>query len=533
MPGTARMIAWIPLASANEPLIKGHLKALEGEHLALSQIDLSPLQEAVVKAQQAIEVYGRSGDDADLLERSKLQCQSATAACAAAKARRQAAKIIARRLVRIRELLAADTASEATRSTDIARPGTRFVAAGGDGLLTGLVREMMLAPSGTSSELAYLNHQRRGTLRQLDSLLKLSGSSARVAAEMKRVKQQQASLEAEIARARQTLALQQEVADLYQQGLTAAADKQDQLGNSDLHQAALLDAAVVRHCLNLERLKLQARAVREGLQAEQDYLIELEKRLTSVAEQARRPGELGLLRDRIAGVALRLTGADREQQLLQMEGQRFRRQVALQSQDRYQLVQLGNGLLIERSSFELRRGLLATIGFIGDTQLYYKTPTAHSYIESRAVMECYRRLSFQAPVSRWDILARIGSSHLDCPSAQIGFHVWTRPDVGSCLSLDRDAIGIDEHRLSFAPYGLRRLHLELRSIPYDYRGTSVTCGFRSYYPYGNLAFGLSRPNRYSHRNRFPPTDNLPFRRVFEERRTLPTRNSISSALEPF
>ena len=68
--------------------------------------------------------------------------------------------------------------------------------------------------------------------------------------------------------------------------------------------------------------------------------------------------------------------------------------------------------------------------------------------------------------------------------------------------------------------------LDYRSYPFDYLLTSITCGFRPYYPYGSYAFGLSRPTRFSYRNRFPPTDRIPDRSGFVYRSSLPTRNSL-------
>ncbi len=105
LPRSARLVASISIEVASPELSKRHLENLREEHQALSEIELSPLETAITKAKTAVDVYGRSTKDADRLSRAKIRLRFANAAYENARARKESATIIARRMALIRNSL--------------------------------------------------------------------------------------------------------------------------------------------------------------------------------------------------------------------------------------------------------------------------------------------------------------------------------------------------------------------------------------------------------------------------------------------
>ncbi len=107
MPRTARLVAWMSTDVASVELSRRHLDNLQREYRSLSEIDVSSLETKIESNRQAVKVFGRSERDAHLLDRAAIQLRLAVAEHEWAMARKAAAKIIARRMVLVRDSLRA------------------------------------------------------------------------------------------------------------------------------------------------------------------------------------------------------------------------------------------------------------------------------------------------------------------------------------------------------------------------------------------------------------------------------------------
>ena len=224
---------------------------------------------------------------------------------------------------------------------------------------------------------------------------------------------------------------------------------------------------------------------------------------------------------------------DRELKLLDDERQRFRRQVEAQQGDQYQFVQAPNGTFISRVQFEHAQELLGMIGFVGDPAAL-RLPTTYSYIESPTLFDCINRLSFQSSSAPATNLNRTGYRSRFFLTPMARFSIWEAPLAANGVQWANAGIAYPWDRCCCTPYGLRRTRLDDRSVLDDYLRTSVTHGYRSYYPYGSYAFGLSRPSQFSLQSRMPPINNFPDRSSYLDRSTWPRRTApyTNSFLRP-
>ena len=295
LPLTARLVAWIPTEAATEALARQQLELLRSEHRSLSAIDLSSCEAAIKQAKRAVDVYGRSQEDATLARRAEIRLRLAKSEYQLAKARQESADLIANRIESVSKSLKQRQSADEEPSFSLAQIGTRFVDGTCDDELAQLVQAMATDQSTTSGQVAWLQHQRTASLNRIDALQSLSASAAADPGELDHAVQQAADLQLQIARVQDALRVQQETASRYDGSLNRQpTDVREQ--PSDVHEQAksrvhdvdndlVASAAAVRHFLELQQLQLKTVAGRGSIQAQFDYLTERTKRVERIPEQ--------------------------------------------------------------------------------------------------------------------------------------------------------------------------------------------------------------------------------------------------------
>jgi hypothetical protein len=527
MPGTPRLVAWIPTEAATAELTRRHLEMLRSEQQSLSQLDLSAREAAIIKAHRAVDIYGSSPEDIDLLRRAHIQLRLAKSEYQHAQARQESSRVVAARITLISNSLKQRQPECEGTSFSLAQTGTRFVDATSDRELTQLVAAMATDLTTTRGQVAWLEHQQKASLDHIAALTSLSASAAADPTELEQAQQQAADLQRQISLVQDTWGVQQATANRVAQTLTTqptAGRAQTTTSKQDLADDLVASAAVVRHDLDLQQLHLQTVAGRAAIQAQADYLSERAKRVERIPEHARPPQELATLRHHVQSLQLQLAIIDGELQQLDREQRRFGLQVRSQQGDQYQLVQSGNGTFIGRAPFEHGRELLGLIGVIGNLDPVLNVASAYSYIESPIVLDCINQLSVHSPAATAAFYHRTDyRTHAYLAPAVLSTN-WATPLAANGVPWARAALNDSWDRFCYTPIGLRRARPQDRSFTRDYLRTSVTWGDRSYYPYGSYAFGLSRPSRTSLQSRFPPVTSIPSRRSYLDRSRWPTRS---------
>jgi hypothetical protein len=528
MPGTARLVAWIPTEAATAELTRRHLEMLRSEQQSLAEIDLSAREAAIVKAQRAVDIYASSPEDINLLRRAQIRLRLAKSEYQHAQARQQSSRVVAARINWISNSLKQRQAECAEPLFSLAQTGTRFVDATCDRELTQWVATMATDLTTAAGQVAWLKHQHEASLNRIDALTSLSASAAADPGELEHAQQQAADLQRQITLAQNAWGVQQATANRFAHTLTTqptAERAQTTARTPALADDLVASPAVVRHYLDLQRLQLQTAAGRASIQAQADFLSERAKRVERIPEHARPPQELANLRQHLQSLELQLAIIDGELQQLDREQRRFGLQVRSQQGDPYQLVQSGNGTFIGRAQFERGRELLELIGFLGNLDPLFNVSATHSYIESPIVLDCINRLSVYSPAASAAIHNPTGyrtHAYLAPPAGPT--NSWEAPLAANGVPWARAALNDSWDRFCYTPIGLRRTRPHDRSLTRDVLRTSVTWGYRSYYPYGSYAFGLSRPSRTSLQSRFPPVTSIPSRRSYLDRNQWPTRS---------
>ena len=526
LPDSARLVASLPVEIASPELSRRHLENLRAEHQSLSEIDLSSLETAIMKAKTAVELYGHSNKDANLLDQAKIRLRLADAAFASAKARKESAAIIEMRMALIGKSLDKYQSNHGEPSPALARVGTRFVDATSDLELARLAERIAIDESTASERISWLKHQHESALAQVDALQELAEYSHFDPNELEQAKQQKSDLELAIGRAHELLAVKQQIASNY-------VRKSELQSKNNVKQAELLalddacftGASEVRHWLQLQQLKFQTAAKLAAIKAQRDYLVERLRRVERIDEHARPPKELDHLRHKVQGVKQQLAMLNRDLALLDSEQQRFYHQVKSQQGQQYQLVQSGDGRFISRERLEVGAGLIAVVSFVGQGELFPERPGMYPYIESTSVLDCLSRLSIQAPGAMTEFDSLVGwqsGQDFGRPGVRSS---WNAPCAFNGLRLATDGITYAQDLLCYVPFSLWGVRPDPWWAP-NYLGSAASCGFRSFDPYQRYPFGYCGRSIFSYRVGSPTRASFPYRSSYLYRTAFPVRSNL-------
>jgi hypothetical protein len=538
----ARLVAWMPTDVASNDQTKRHLENLRREHQSASSIDLSSLQTEIETARQAIATFGRNVRDAHLHTRAKIQLRLAVAKYESAKARKAAAKIYIRRMVLVRDSLRAnrtESQNETIDDTDqgsksLANIGTRFVDSSSDGELFQLVNSMAADESIVSERIAWLKHQQAAAADRVDSLQKLLQHKHAGRDELDQAIQQRSDLKSQIQQVQQAMRLQQQIANSYKQksdsepitnvGELEALDEDDPVWS---------DPNIVRHSLEVQKLKLQATASHAAITARRDFLAERMRRIERIPQRLRAPKELDHARHKVQGAQQQLAIVDREIAALEREQQRFTRQLRSQRSEQYQLVQVDGGQFIGREQFELARVWIAAVGFVGQSEIFPYWPGMHPYIESSILFDCTSDLLMDRPCLTTGWTSSAGWRTCDTLLRRsVVSSVWNAPCSTSRLRLGTDWISRPHDLFCYAPYRTRQFDLRYRWSPRAYLSLPDRYQFRPCYPYAyhdlyaGPADGFWRWSVLSYQVGGPPRSTFPYRSDYLFWSAFPTRSNL-------
>lgn len=538
MPAAARLVAWIATDVASVELTKQHLKNLSREHQSALDIDLSSLQTEIKTARQAVEAFGRNERDADLLRRAKIQLRLAIAKYESGKARKAAAKIVVRRMVLTRDSLRSNRSTPDSKTlldTDhdpkaLSQIGTRFVDASSDHELSQLVNAMAINESTVRKRIIWLQHQKATATDRVDALKKLSQHKHANRNELEQAKQQRIDLELQIEQAQQAMRLQQQIADHYQQssGLRPTTN----VGTTD-NARFQADPNIVRHSLELQKLKLQAASSLAGIAAHRDYLVERARRIENIPERLRAPMELEHARHKIQGAQQQLAIVSREIAALEQEQQRFARQLRSQQSEQYQLVQVGGGQFIGREQFELARMWIAAVGFVGQSEILPYWPGMRPYIESSILFDCTSELLLDRTCPTAGLTSC--ASWRTCDTLlrrSVVSSVWNLPYSNSRQQLGTNWINNRHDLFCYPPYRTRYLGLRNRWSPRSYLAVPDRYRYRSFFPYANHnlytghAAGVWPQRIMSYQVGGPPRSTFPYRNSYLFRSAFRIRSNL-------
>jgi hypothetical protein len=481
-----------------------------------------------MKTKKAVELYGDSNKDANLLDQAKIRVRLADADFASAKARKESAAIIEMRMALIGKSLDKYQSNHGEPSPALARVGTRFVDATSDRELARLVGAMSIDESTASERIAWLKHQYEAALDRIDALQELAEYSHADPNELEQSKQLKSDLELKIGRAQELLAVKQQIAgDFQRKSELLPTNNVRQAESLALDNAWFAGANEARHCLQLQQLKLETAASLTAIKAERDYLVERLKRVERIDEQARPPKELEHSRHKVQGVEQQLAMVDRDLALLNSEQQRFYHQVKSQQGQQYRLVQADQGKFFSREQFEVAAGLIAVVGFVGEGELFHEMPSLYPYIESTTVFDCMSQLSIQAAgaTEEFDSLLswRPGNDLLR-QGAQSSWN--TRTSSG--LRLATDGFSYAKDLFCYRPYEFWQVRGDQRWAAYDYFRPAATRGFRSFDPYDRYPFGSCGRSIFAYRVGSPTRASFPYRNSYLYRTAFPTRSILYS-----
>ncbi len=529
LPGSARLVASLPVEIASPELARRHLENLRAEHHSLSEIDLSSLETAIMKAKKAVELYGHSNEDASLLDQAKIRLRLADAAFASAMARKESASIIEMRMALIGKSLDKYQSNLGEPSPNFARAGTRFVDATSDRELARLAERIAIGESTASERITWLKHQHESALDRVDALQALAAFSHFDPNELEQAKQQKSDLELAIGRAQELLTVKQQIASNYVQKSELQSKKNaGQTESPVLEDACFTGASEVRHAFQLQQLKFQTAAELAGVQAQRDYLVERLRRVERIDEHARPPKELDHLRHKVQGVKQQLAIVDRDLALLDSEQQRFYHQVKSQQGQQYQLVQSDDGGFISRERFEVGAGLITLVSFAAQGELFPELPGMFPYIESTSVLDCLALLSMQAPGAMTEFNSLFGwqpGYDFGRPSLRSS---WNAPCTFNGLRLATDGITYPRDLFCYVPSSLWGERSDPWWAPNYLPGPPASCGFRTFDPYQRYPFGSCGQSIFSYRVGSPTRASFPYRSSYLYRTAFPVRSNLYS-----
>ena len=277
VPGTFRMVAWIPIEAASLELSKRHLENLRIEHESLSQIDVSSFEAAIEKAKRAVQLYGKSEHDADLLSRAKIQLRVAAAECERARARKNFATITARRVELVRDSIEHRQENEAEPSSTLAQAGTRFVDATCNRDLVQLVGAIATDQTVARGKLAWLEHERTGILGRIDAWKNFPRRPGPMLVNLNKQDNKTPSLNCKSGEPATHWICSNKFSAHYngrsRHGHQMMASSRIWVIWMTIASPVLLSFAT-RHYLDLQQLSQQTAARRAAIQAQSDYMIE-------------------------------------------------------------------------------------------------------------------------------------------------------------------------------------------------------------------------------------------------------------------
>lgn len=501
LPGSARLVGWIPAERASHQLVTRQLEDLTATHKSLLNIDFSPYVISIEKTERSLEAYSRSPSDAHHLRRAKIQLRLAKAEYELVQARKVSAAIVARRIKLLRTSLAKLESSEPDLS--IAQVGTTFVDCTSDRELAELVITMANEETTAIRHLEWLEQRRQAATSRIAKLEELSKYPAADARELEQARADTAAIDGLIRNAATQIQMYKHVAGAYTaRSLPVAEDKRQE--NSAIATDWRGDAAIVRHMLQLQQIRLQTTTEAEIVEAHHSYLRERMTRLERIEPTPRLTNELDDLRQNIKTTELRSKILLGQSALLEREKQRFLCQVRSQFGENFQLVQAADGEFLDRDELSAGAAAIAVVGIVGDySRVFPKSSAAHAYLESTTILGCVASLTMHSH----SLAAGVGRLATREPTyaslrANRQSSLWKTPASGGLRSAT-DGITYPIDLFCYSPHELWKLYPGYSVSTRDYL-RSVS-SFRTRIPSysSEYAFGIRRldvsPARYRRR----------------------------------
>lgn len=483
LPGSIRLVGWVPAEQASNTLVSRQLQQLIAEHEQHSNIDLLSMASAVEQAEHAVEVYSRLANTHHM-QRANIKHRLAKAECDLAHARKEKGTIFARRIALLRRL---SPSSES--SSSIAQIGTTFVDFSDDRELARLVRTMAVEESTSVEFVAWRKQQRHAVSSRIEKLEDLLHYEAANPLELEQARAQIAMIDESINQSTSWLRMHQQIADEYDTPNSNTVANEVVPLRPSVNTDGIPDATLVRHLLEQKWLSLQTEADCTAFKAQRDYLAERHTRLERIEPSSRQPHELDHLRAEMQATSHLIEHLDRRIALLGSEHDRFLCQWKSQREDDYQFVQAGDDNFFSSEEVSAGKAFLAAVGFVG---VLPKNAAAHAYLESPAILACLPDLVDRQQHSN------LGHAGIGVSASYDSLRRRTHSGIGNAANdssrLRREAMGLTYAiGLSrYAPFDLRQWNSDCLVSPQDYL-RSVTA-FESRIPSysAEYAFGIRR-----------------------------------------
>lgn len=489
IPGSARLVGWLPAKQTSVGLLARQLQNLQAELAEIESIDPSSVADTASKSKQHFTKLQSANhpNHAHLVSRAKVEMDRDVAALQLANAHLASAKVLKRRIALLESEIAKRDEDAANTET-IALYGTPLVAASNNQQLASLTWQIAQLEANATKPLELLRQLESNQQDRVAAFEKLSKHRSANPNELKQAREQLADLQAAIDQQQQIMEEQKKLASLHHERNPGAQPNANQRSKNstdafeEVDEKLIVDATAVRHLLELHRKLASIKAARKSAKADLSYLEERSSRISAIDAQHRSPNELANAQEKVSLATGRIESIEATIALLNHETQRFVAQCKAQHDGNFQLVQVADGGFVNRSDLAQQEAILSSVALLrsGVNRFGYC-----GYLESSSISQYYSSLAtnVRPRASAMEVADMMANGEFGNSSYRAGARssvFRTLPKTGG-LRLATDGITYPSDLFNYIPSDLWQLYP----------------GYRSYRSFGYRGYGYV-PLTYSH-----------------------------------